>query len=69
MLVLLDEPKGTKETYNRATGGWVAAPAVSRIVGRVAPLLGVRPVEENLIARAPAPVVKVSSGVRKGAAF
>ncbi len=68
VLVLLDEPKGTKETYNRATGGWVAAPAVSRIVGRVAPLLGVRPVDENLIARGPAPVVKVSSGVRKGAA-
>jgi hypothetical protein len=33
-------------------------------------MLGVRPVDENLIARRrPAPVVTVSSGVRKGAAF
>jgi cell division protein FtsI (penicillin-binding protein 3) len=70
VLVILDEPRGTKATHNRATGGWVAAPATGRIVSRVAPMLGVRPVDEHLIARRrPAPVVTVSSGVRKGAAF
>ena len=73
VLVILDEPRGTKATHNRATGGWVAAPATGRIVNRVAPMLGVQPVDNNLIAnliaRPPAPVVKVSSGVRKGAAF
>jgi len=44
VLVMIDEPKGTKETYGFATGGWVAAPAVSRIIARAAPLLGVAPV-------------------------
>jgi cell division protein FtsI (penicillin-binding protein 3) len=47
IFVMLDEPKGTKETYNYATGGWVAAPAVRRIIQRMAPLLGIEPVEET----------------------
>ncbi len=45
VLVMVDEPKGTKETHGYATGGWVAAPAISRIVARAAPLLGVAPVD------------------------
>lgn len=45
MLVVLDEPKGTKATYGYATAGWNAAPLTGRIVQRIAPLLGVRPVE------------------------
>ncbi|TWA71152.1 cell division protein FtsI (penicillin-binding protein 3) [Azospirillum brasilense] len=44
--VLIDEPKGTKKTYGFATGGWVAAPAVGRIVKQIGPLLGVQPVDE-----------------------
>ncbi|MHB1218961.1 MAG: peptidoglycan D,D-transpeptidase FtsI family protein [Alphaproteobacteria bacterium] len=47
VLAMLDEPKGNKESYGYATGGWVAAPAVSRIVRRIGPLLGVEPVDEN----------------------
>jgi len=43
----LDEPKGTKKTYGFATAGWVAAPGVGRVIARAAPLLGVRPVDEN----------------------
>ncbi len=43
ILVMIDEPKGTKETYGFATGGWVAAPVVGRVVQRMAPLLGMRP--------------------------
>ncbi|MFA5119600.1 peptidoglycan D,D-transpeptidase FtsI family protein [Zavarzinia sp.] len=45
VLVMIDEPKGTKETYGFATGGWTAAPTVGRIVERIAPLLGVMPTE------------------------
>lgn len=45
VLVMVDEPKGTKETYGFATGGWVAAPAISRIITRASPLLGVAPVD------------------------
>ncbi len=43
VLVMVDEPKGTKATYGYATGGWVAAPTVGRLVQRVAPILGVAP--------------------------
>jgi len=43
VLALLDEPHGTKKTYNYATGGWVAAPAVGKIVKRIAPLMGISP--------------------------
>ncbi|MEH6630808.1 MAG: penicillin-binding protein 2 [Halopseudomonas aestusnigri] len=42
--VMVDEPKGTKRTYGFATGGWVAAPVVKRVVERMAPLLGIQPV-------------------------
>lgn len=45
VLIMVDEPHGTKETFGFATGGWVAAPAVSRIVERAAPLLGVAPAD------------------------
>ena len=40
---MLDEPKGTEQTSNYATGGWVAAPIVSRLVSRIASLLGILP--------------------------
>jgi len=43
VLVVLDEPKGTKETYNFATAGWNAAPTAGSIIGRIAPMLGVFP--------------------------
>jgi cell division protein FtsI (penicillin-binding protein 3) len=41
--VMLDEPKGNKSTFGYATAGWVAAPVVSKIVSRMAPLVGMRP--------------------------
>ncbi len=43
VLVLLDEPHGTKETYNFATAGWNAAPTVGSIVNKIGPMLGVFP--------------------------
>jgi cell division protein FtsI (penicillin-binding protein 3) len=47
VLVMVDEPHGNKKTFGYATGGWVAAPAVSRIIARIAPLLGVPPIDES----------------------
>ncbi|MBM86725.1 MAG: penicillin-binding protein [Rhodospirillaceae bacterium] len=47
VLVMVDEPKGNVESYGYATGGWVAAPAVKRIVVRSAPLLGIHPKDEK----------------------
>ena len=43
VLALLDEPKGNRKTFFYATGGWVAAPVVKRVVQRMAPLLGLAP--------------------------
>ena len=43
VLVMLDEPIGTKQTFGYATGGWTAAPTVGRVVARLAPLFGVKP--------------------------
>jgi len=47
VLAMLDEPKGNKKTFGYATGGWVAAPVVRRVVERMAPMLGMPPVEEE----------------------
>lgn len=44
--VMIDEPKATKATYGYATGGWVAAPAVGRIVARIGALSGMVPFDE-----------------------
>ena len=42
VLILVDEPKGNKESFGFATGGWSAAPAMGRVAERIAPYLGVR---------------------------
>ena len=47
VLATIDEPKPQKHTFGFATGGWVAAPLVGRIVQRTAPLLGISPRDEN----------------------
>lgn len=47
VFAMVDEPKGRKETHGYATGGWVAAPVVGRVVARMAPLLGLQPVEQQ----------------------
>jgi cell division protein FtsI (penicillin-binding protein 3) len=47
ILVSVDTPHGTAKTGGEATGGWVAAPAVSRIVQRMAPIEGIAPVDED----------------------
>ena len=43
LLVMLDEPKPTPETYGFATSGWNAVPVAGQIIERIAPMLGVRP--------------------------
>jgi cell division protein FtsI (penicillin-binding protein 3) len=44
IIVMLDEPKATPETYGFATAGWNAVPTAGKIIERIAPLLGVKPV-------------------------
>jgi cell division protein FtsI (penicillin-binding protein 3) len=47
VLAMIDEPHATKKTFGFATGGWTAAPVVSRVVSRIAPILGIEPIDEN----------------------
>ena len=46
VLTMVDEPHGTKQSHGFATAGWTVAPATSRIIQRIAPVLGVQPVDE-----------------------
>jgi len=57
LLALLDEPKGTAKTKGYATGGWVAAPVVRRMVERMGPLLGILPEARGAEPEMPAPSV------------
>jgi cell division protein FtsI (penicillin-binding protein 3) len=42
VLIVLDEPHGSPASGGARTGGWTAAPAVGRVIDRIAPFLGVR---------------------------
>ncbi len=52
LFVMLDEPKGTRDTFNSATAGWVAAPAIGHLVRAITPIIGMPPVyntpEDNI---------------------
>lgn len=41
VLIILDEPQGTKQTYGYATAGWTAAPTAANVIRRIAPMLNV----------------------------
>jgi len=43
IFAMIDEPKGKKSTFGFATGGWVAAPVVQRVVQRMGPMMGLQP--------------------------
>lgn len=47
VFVMVDEPKGQKQTWGYATGGWVAAPAVANIIASMAAILGIPPAPGN----------------------
>jgi len=43
MVMMLDEPQGTAETYGFRTAAWNVGPAFGAAVSRIAPMLGVHP--------------------------
>jgi len=47
VMISIDEPHGNKASAGFATGGWAAAPGVSRVVQRMAPLMGIQPLDED----------------------
>ena len=42
LLVVIDEPKGIKETYNLRAAGWNAVPTSGKIIATIAPQLGLK---------------------------
>ena len=68
VLVLLDEPKPGADGL-RPTAGRTAAPVVGRLVPRIAPLLGVAPVDEDDAEIVEALTVKIVARERKVASF
>ncbi len=61
VLILMDEPHATADTYGYSTGGWVAAPAAGRVIERIAPFLGVKRRAETF-PHAPPPKVVALAG-------
>lgn len=47
VMTMIDEPKGSKASWGYATAGWTAAPAAQDIISRIAPMLGIKPVDED----------------------
>jgi cell division protein FtsI (penicillin-binding protein 3) len=43
VVAMVDDPRGSKATYGFKTAGMVVAPAITRIVERIGPVLGVQP--------------------------
>ena len=48
LVIMLDDPKGNRATHGFSTSGWNAAPTAGKVIRRIAPLLGVRPVDEGM---------------------
>jgi cell division protein FtsI (penicillin-binding protein 3) len=46
VIAMLDEPKGTADTYGFASAAWTAGPVIRDVVARIGPMLGVVP-DEN----------------------
>jgi cell division protein FtsI (penicillin-binding protein 3) len=64
ILVMLDEPKGTKETFGFSTGGWTSAPIAGNVIKRIAPIVGVLPVNEKSAPIQSAMRINVSQGTK-----
>ena len=48
IFIAIDEPKGNTQSYGYATGGWVAAPAVSRVIGSIVAIMGIPPEPKSM---------------------
>ena len=58
VFALLDDPKGSAKTYGFATGGWVAAPVVKKVVSQIGPLLDLPPLTPDMEAAAERQLMK-----------
>ncbi|WP_169568428.1 peptidoglycan D,D-transpeptidase FtsI family protein [Sneathiella limimaris] len=69
VLAMLDEPKGNASTHGFRSAGWTTAPIVARLISRIGPILGVKPVDEESDAIRKAMHIPVYSREKKLATF
>ena len=69
VIAMFDEPHGIAETFNYATGGWVAAPAVGRIIARIGPMAGIPASQRDDIDKARELLVQINERKDEGVAF
>jgi cell division protein FtsI (penicillin-binding protein 3) len=63
--IMIDEPKGTKESYGYATAGWVAAPAVGRVIESIVSIEGMKPQESDELGHTLDAYVKTKEQIAK----
>jgi len=63
--ILVDEPKGNKESYGFATAGWVAAPAVGRVIESIVSIEGIKPEESDELGGTLSAYVKTKEQIAK----
>ncbi len=69
VFAMFDEPKGNESTFNYATGGWTAAPAVGRVIARLGPMAGIGAAEVAGPDALPAGLMMISQRKDGGVAF
>lgn len=63
--VMVDEPKGNKDSYGYATAGWVAAPAVKHVIESIVSIEGIKPQESDELAHTLDAYVKTKEQIAK----
>lgn len=72
VFAMVDEPTGTKDTFGYATGGWVAAPVVGKVISRIGPILGIKPIDseqQEIRDRMAVEIVTMKSGKKRLASY
>lgn len=69
VMAMFDEPNGIAETFNYATGGWVAAPVVGRIIARIGPMAGIPASDRDDIEATHDLLVQINERKDQGVAF
>ena len=64
VLILMDEPHPSANSYGYSTGGWVGAPAAGKVIERIAPFLGVQRRPETYPFARPKEVTELAGGGR-----
>lgn len=63
--IMVDEPKGIKESYGYATAGWVAAPAVGKVIESIVAIEGLKPQESDELGGTLSAYVKTKEQIEK----